>query len=237
MRDDVRERFFTPFLLPVTIIGGILLIGISVSRVLLAVSEVGAAIIAMLVAGYILAMAFFVEARRRIPPRTLSVGLALAFIGVLAAGAVASAAGIREIGEQAAEGEQAGGGGESGGEAGAANEPLFVAIDIEWEQAPETLPPGDIDFALENRGAIQHTVVIEELGDEKILDAAGGESDEATVTLESGEYTYYCDVPGHRATMEGTLTVEEGAEASGDAGATEAGTEATSGPTADADAS
>jgi plastocyanin len=166
------------------------------------------------------------------------VALVLAFIGVLAAGAVASAAGMRAIGEQAGEGEQAGGG-ESGGEGGGANEPLFVAIDIAFEQAPEALPPGDIDFALENHGTIEHTVAIEELDDERILDAAGGDSDQATVTLEPGSYTYYCDVPGHRATMEGTLTIEEGAAepSGGDAdAATEDGTE-TSDPTTDADAS
>lgn len=235
MRDDLRERFFTPFLLPVAIIAGMLVFGISVSRVLLAVSEINASIIALLVAGYVLAMAFFVEARRRIPPRTLGVAMVVAFIGVVAAGAVASAAGMREIGEHAGEGEQAGGEA-PGGDGGGGNEPVFVGIDIEWQQAPETLPPGDIELTLENEGAIQHTVAIEELNDERILDAAAGESDTATVTLEPGEYTYYCDVPGHRATMEGTLTVEEGAgEATGDEA--EDDTEATSDPTADAEAS
>ena len=32
------------------------------------------------------------------------------------------------------------------------------------------------------------------------------------VELEAGEYTYYCDVPGHRATMEGRVTVSDDAE-------------------------
>jgi plastocyanin len=226
MRQDIRERLFTPFLLPVAVIGVMLLFGISLSRVLLAVSEFGAVLVALLAAGYILLMAFFVQSRRRIPGRALGVALAVGLIGIVGAGAVASAAGMRSLEEEGAGGEQAPGGGEGGPEE-SANQPLFVAVDIEFEQAPETLPPGDIPFTLENQGSIEHTVVLEELGDEKILDASGGQTDEATVTLEPGEYTYYCDVPGHRATMEGTLTIAEGApsaEAGGGAeGASETG--------------
>lgn len=225
MRDDFRERFFTPFVLPVTVIGVMLLIGLSLSRILLAVSEIGAALVALLFAGYILAIAFFVEARRRIPPRTLGVALALGLIGLVAAGAIATAAGVRAVEEEAE--------GEAGGEAaGNPNEPVFVAIDIAYEQAPEALPPGDITLTLENNGAIEHDVTMEELGDEKILDAQGGESDEATVGLDAGSYTYYCSVPGHRAAgMEGTLTVEEGVELGG---GSEGGAEAASEPAAGA---
>lgn len=221
MREDIRERFFTPFLLPAAVIGVMLLFGISLSRVLLAVSEFGAVLVALLAAGYIMGMAFFVQSRKRIPGRALGVALAVGLIGVVGAGAVASAAGMRSLEEEhAGGGEQPAGGGE--GQAGA-NEPLFVAIDNEFEQAPEALPPGDIAFTLENRGTIEHTVVLEELDDERILEAAGGENDEATVTLEAGEYTYYCDVPGHRTTMEGTLTIEEGAAPAEAGGGGEAG--------------
>jgi plastocyanin len=225
MREDIRERFFTPFLLPVAVIGVMLLFGISLSRVLLAVSEFGAVLVALLAAGYIMGMAFFVQSRRRIPGRALGVALAVGLIGMVGAGAVASAAGMRSLEEEGAGGEEAPGGGEQGGGDAGANEPLFVAVDIEFEQAPETLPPGDLDVVLENRGSIEHNVVIEELGDEKILEAAGGQSDEGTVTLEPGEYTYYCDVAGHRATMEGTLTVEEGAPSAEAGGGGEAASE------------
>ena len=91
MRDEFRDRFFTPFLLPVTVIGVMLLIGISLSRILLAVSEIGAAMVAFLAAGYIMAMAFAVEARRRITARALGVAMAIGLIGLIGAGAVASA--------------------------------------------------------------------------------------------------------------------------------------------------
>lgn len=210
MRDELRERFFTPFVLPLSIIGLVLLVGFSLSRVLLAVSELGASFIAFLVAGYIMAMAFAIEARKRIPARTLGVTMAIGLIGVLAAGAVAAAAGMRPLEEEHGDG----GGGEGGGEA--TNEPVFVAIDNNFESAPQELPVGDVELTLDNTGTIEHNVVFEELNDEKVLEAPGGDTDDATVTLEAGEITYYCNVPGHReGGMEGTLTVAEGAEAGG----------------------
>ncbi|HEX6255002.1 MAG TPA: plastocyanin/azurin family copper-binding protein [Euzebyales bacterium] len=212
MGDDLRDRFFTPFVLPVTIIGVMLLVGISLSRVLLTVSELGASFVALLAAGYIMLAAFWVEARKRISARSLGVALAIGLIGLVGAGAAASAAGMRDLEEHSASEEGGGGDGEGGGET-ASNEPVFVAIDIEYESAPSELPTGDVDLTFENNGAIEHNVTIEELGDETVLDAAGGDTDEATVTLEAGEYTYYCSVPGHRATMEGTFTVSDSAEA------------------------
>jgi len=221
MRDDVRERFFTPFVLPLTIIGIMLVVGISLSRVLLAVSEYGAAFIALLAAGYILAMAFVIEARTRITARALGIALAIGLIGLMGAGAVAAAAGMRPLEQHG--GETAEGGEGGGGEGGATNEPVWVAVDIAYESAPEELPTGDVDVTLVNDGQIEHNVVIEERGDELILEAAGGETDEATVSFEAGEYTYYCSITGHReAGMEGTMTVSEDAELGG-GGSSEAG--------------
>ena len=247
MRDDIRDRFFTPFVLPVTVIGVMLLVGMSLSRVLLAVSELGAALVAVLAAGYIMAIAFFVEARRRIPARTLGVALALGLIALVGAGAVANAAGMRSLEEHGGEGGETGGGAAEEGETGGGTEPVFVAVDIEYEQAPEALPPGDITITLENEGTIEHNVVFEELGDQLIVEAAAGESATGDVTLEAGEYTYYCSVPGHRATMEGTLTVVEGAGGGGGGGegasseaaggTSEASSEATSEPASTADGS
>jgi plastocyanin len=84
----------------------------------------------------------------------------------------------------------------------------WVAIDIDYSEAPAELPAGTIPVELINEGAIEHNVVIEELNDELILEALGGESDSGTVELEPGDYTYYCSIPGHRAAgMEGTMTV------------------------------
>ena len=68
---------------------------------------------------------------------------------------------------------------------------------------------GEVTLGLQNAGSIQHTLVIEDLEDELKLDVTGsGATDSGTIELEAGEYTFYCDVPGHRGGgMEGTLTV------------------------------
>jgi plastocyanin len=101
------------------------------------------------------------------------------------------------------EGEGAEGEGAGGGEA-----LTFVAADIEWADAPAEAPAGSVAMELVNEGAILHNLVIEELGDELVAEAQGGQSATGTVTLEAGDYTFYCSVPGHRAAgMEGTLTV------------------------------
>jgi plastocyanin len=77
---------------------------------------------------------------------------------------------------------------------------------------PDTIsaPAGEVSLALVNDGSIPHTLVVEGLEDDLKLSIAGsGDVDSGSLTLEAGEYTYYCDVPGHRgAGMEGTLTVE-----------------------------
>lgn len=71
-------------------------------------------------------------------------------------------------------------------------------------------PAGEITIALVNDGSIPHTLVFEDLEDDLKLSIAGsGDLDSGSITLEAGEYVFYCDIPGHRgAGMEGTLTVE-----------------------------
>ena len=60
-----------------------------------------------------------------------------------------------------------------------------------------------------NEGGSPHDVTFEELGDDPVVVAQGGETATGTAELEPGTYTYYCSVPGHRsAGMEGELTVE-----------------------------
>jgi plastocyanin len=133
--------------------------------------------------------------------------------GLLLTGCLSSEPKVAEVQQVSAEQraemqatESAGGGdGEGGG--GPAR---WVAIDIEYQEAPDETAAGTVEVELDNQGAIEHNVVIEELNNEKILEAPGGSTDSGTAELEPGTYTYYCDVAGHRAAgMEGTLTVTE----------------------------
>ena len=109
--------------------------------------------------------------------------------------------------DQRTEAAPADGATEGGGDAAAAG--TFVAIDIDFETAPDTLPAGETEITLVNEGQAVHDVTFEELGDETVVSANGGETASGTATLEPGSLTYYCSVPGHReAGMEGTVTVE-----------------------------
>lgn len=94
----------------------------------------------------------------------------------------------------------------------AAEAVTFVAVDIDYSQAPDQVPAGPLVVRLVNEGALPHNVTIEELDDRTVVHTPGRETGEGEVELEPGTYTYYCDVPGHRlAGMEGTLEVTEDA--------------------------
>jgi plastocyanin len=109
--------------------------------------------------------------------------------------------------DQRTESEPAGGGGGSEG-GGGGSEPVWVAIDIEFESAPATLPAGGTEVTLTNNGAIEHNVVFDDLGSEPVVVAAPGETQTGQVELEPGTYRYHCSVPGHEPTMNGEVTVD-----------------------------
>lgn len=81
---------------------------------------------------------------------------------------------------------------------------------LAFVQTALTAPAGTDTFVLTNDAPVPHNIAIEGNGvDTPPSDTIqGGGTAELTVDLEPGEYTFYCEVPGHReAGMEGTLTV------------------------------
>ena len=85
----------------------------------------------------------------------------------------------------------------------------LVASDLAFDTTQVSATAGEIEVTLENTGAVEHDVVVEEAGDEVVVVAAPGETATGSIELEAGTYTYYCSIPGHRqAGMEGTLTVQ-----------------------------
>jgi plastocyanin len=68
--------------------------------------------------------------------------------------------------------------------------------------------PAGIDrVELVGRGG-DHTLVIDGVKDFKLSVGGDGDTDSAKVNFRPGKYTFYCDIPGHRAAgMEGTITV------------------------------
>jgi plastocyanin len=81
---------------------------------------------------------------------------------------------------------------------------------LKFDEAPATLPAGQVRIELQNMSGLPHDVVFEGVrGDKPVVETKGKDSDTGTVALQPGSYTYYCNVPGHRAAgMEGTVTVQ-----------------------------
>jgi plastocyanin len=109
--------------------------------------------------------------------------------------------------EEAAEGED----GEDGEDAPAEAEgepSVWVAVDVDFTEFDTELPADTpIALTLDNQGNLPHDIVIEEEGPSSVVAADGGQTDTATITLSAGEYTFFCSIPGHRGTMEETVTV------------------------------
>jgi plastocyanin len=82
------------------------------------------------------------------------------------------------------------------------------AHDISLSPKDLQAAPGSIAVRYTNAGAIQHTLLIDGISGFKLDVASAGDVDTATVQLEPGTYTLYCDIAGHRAAgMEAQLTV------------------------------
>lgn len=95
--------------------------------------------------------------------------------------------------------------------AGPAAELVVEARDIAFgEKAYEATAGSDGQVSVEyvNKGQINHTLLVEGLDGVKLEVVKKGERATGSAVLAPGEYTIYCDVPGHRAAgMEATLTV------------------------------
>jgi plastocyanin len=82
---------------------------------------------------------------------------------------------------------------------------------LSWVETDLSTEAGSDTIELVNDSDTPHNVVVEsEAGDDVAeTETVSGDTTSATAELESGTYTFYCDVPGHReAGMEGTLTVK-----------------------------
>lgn len=97
---------------------------------------------------------------------------------------------------------------EEGAPAVSADTVALVGQDnLTWDAEELTVDAGTITVQLTCEDAVNHNLLIEET-EEVVAECAPGESTTETVDLEAGEYGYICTVPGHEATMRGTLTVD-----------------------------
>lgn len=85
---------------------------------------------------------------------------------------------------------------------------VVVATDLAFDAKTYTAKEGSVSIEYLQHGKVPHTLLIEKTAGFK-LSVNGEKSDSADVLLETGEYTLYCDIPGHRqAGMEARLNVE-----------------------------
>jgi plastocyanin len=90
--------------------------------------------------------------------------------------------------------------------------PADAGGELAFQKDELTAPTGEITLVMENPSSVEHNIAVKgDDIDEKGPVVGQGETSEVTVTLEPGEYEFYCSVPGHEAAgMEGTLTVTGG---------------------------
>ena len=101
------------------------------------------------------------------------------------------------------------GGGDTGGGGTVA---VSAAADgsLAFDQTELTASAGPTAFEFDNPASLGHDFCLEQDGSEVgCTEVITESSDTLDADLETGEYTYYCSVSGHReGGMEGTLTVE-----------------------------
>jgi plastocyanin len=81
--------------------------------------------------------------------------------------------------------------------------------ELKFDKTSLEAAAGEVTITMVNEGDLPHNVAIKGSGvDEKGEIVQNGGTSTVTATLEPGEYTFYCSVPGHEAGgMTGTLTV------------------------------
>ena len=82
--------------------------------------------------------------------------------------------------------------------------------DLAYDKKTLTAPAGEVTIDFTNDSQVPHNVVLEQDGsDAGSTDTITKSKTSKAVTLDAGEYTFYCSVGNHRgAGMEGTLTVQ-----------------------------
>jgi plastocyanin len=201
---EFQRRVLVPLVVPLLAAGLIGMIVLNYSRTLLALKGAPAVVVALLTALAVLGGATWFSRRSDRDSTPAVATLALAGLLVVGAGFV----GLARLDEEHSPARKAA--------AGAVQKPgppdvTIHAYDIGFREKRVTAPAGQLKIAEVDEGQITHTLLLDGVPGFKLVVAGKGQEAQATVTLQPGEYTYYCDVPGHRqAGMQGTLVVTPG---------------------------
>ncbi|QIA26466.1 hypothetical protein DYI95_001975 [Thermaerobacter sp. PB12/4term] len=104
-----------------------------------------------------------------------------------------------------------GGGNEgNGGDQAAGNKITVTAQNMSFDQTEINLKKGQTyTIELVNNDSVQHDLVAEQLGLEIGLTDPGKSTSIEFTPQQTGDFEFICTVPGHSATMKGTIHVTE----------------------------
>jgi plastocyanin len=199
--DPVRDRLLLPLLLPLLAMAAIALYVLNISRVFLAGGNGAASVVTgVIVTVGILVGAGVISATPRLRSSTLTMTLALLMVMVVSAGLIT-------LGPSEEHGE-----GEGAGFQQPEGPPTsFLEVDalasLRFQSDEFTVAGGILEITYVDKGG-SHTLVFDEPEFAGFRLAVPGGPEKGKVEIEAGEYTIYCDIPGHRAAgMEAQLAV------------------------------
>ena len=210
--ERINDRYVVPIVLPVGVLVAVAIGAVSVSRLLLAVSEKVAPLIATVVAIAILGVFALLATR----PMARSASLAFAIAGTLfvaGSGIGGAVAGEREFHQEGAEHaeEEGGHGSEGGGGGGESVTVELVAASLKFDKSKIEVPAhAKVTVHLVNDDpTIPHNVSFyEEKGGKAIVEGeifdGGTSGDTSFESPDEGEYYFQCDV---HPNMNGELVV------------------------------
>ncbi len=111
------------------------------------------------------------------------------------AGAATTSAAAEETPESSAPAEET-----SESEAAETQAIEVTSVDFDYELAEDSFTAGTYEITLTNEGGASHNVVVERDGEDVASSEVIGPGETSTfeVTLEEGEYVFYCSVGNHR---------------------------------------
>jgi plastocyanin len=204
---ELRDRVLIPLAIPVAAAVIIVIIVLNFSRILLAVEERGgetiATAIAIIVASAVLFGAAWVSAKGE-QRSGGNIGVLIASALVLVTAGAVGAEAIQEHHEEELAKERA-------EDVGPPDLTVNAGPGFRFNPPQAQAPAGEAVIEYVNADTQAHTFLIDGVPGFKLEVGSKGQKDKDKVKLAAGEYTYYCDIAGHRTGgMEGKLTVAEG---------------------------
>ncbi len=198
--DVIEKRLLLPLLLPILAILGVAFLAINISRIFLASTSTVALVIAVIITVTILLGASLLSAAPRLRSGPMTMLLAT-FVLVVMAG------GLLTLGPSLSSGHEGPEGFQEPTEAATGTLSVEALASTRFDQSDYSTPAGiiEINYLCNNCGS--HTLVFTDPAFNGFeLEVPAGKT-KGKVELKAGSYEIYCSIPGHRATMDATITV------------------------------